>query len=138
MGQMEMKCILNIGKKYFYIGQGYSGERCGPWASCYFLSAKKMKSTPWYVLKNFLQHYIWNLERSSKPMLCTWLSEVFDALRKTLVSCRSSQIPLTLHAWKFIYNKILISWEQCAFVLRVQWTRRELLPLKLYNLYVKI
>jgi hypothetical protein len=22
MGQMEMKCILNIGKKYFYIGQG--------------------------------------------------------------------------------------------------------------------
>jgi hypothetical protein len=34
MGQMEMKCIFNIGKKYFYIGQGYSGERCGPWASC--------------------------------------------------------------------------------------------------------
>jgi hypothetical protein len=25
MGQMEMK---------FYVGQGYSGERCGPWASC--------------------------------------------------------------------------------------------------------
>jgi hypothetical protein len=22
MGQMEMKCIFNIGKKYFYIGQG--------------------------------------------------------------------------------------------------------------------
>jgi hypothetical protein len=37
MGQMEMKCILNIGKKYFYIGQGYSGERCGPWASCFSL-----------------------------------------------------------------------------------------------------
>jgi hypothetical protein len=34
MGQMKMKWILNIGKKYFYIGQGYSGERCGPWASC--------------------------------------------------------------------------------------------------------
>jgi hypothetical protein len=31
MGQMEMKCIL-----YFYIGQGYPGERCGPWASCCF------------------------------------------------------------------------------------------------------
>ena len=29
MGQMEMKCIL-----YFYMNQGYSGERCGPWASC--------------------------------------------------------------------------------------------------------
>jgi hypothetical protein len=27
---MEMKC-----KKYFYISQGYSGERCGPWASCF-------------------------------------------------------------------------------------------------------
>jgi hypothetical protein len=29
MGQMEMKCI-----SYFYMGQGYSGEWCGPWASC--------------------------------------------------------------------------------------------------------
>jgi hypothetical protein len=34
---MEMKCIFNIGKKYFCIGQGYSGERCGPWASCFSL-----------------------------------------------------------------------------------------------------
>jgi hypothetical protein len=31
MGQMEMKCI-----SLFYVGQGYSGERCGPWASCLF------------------------------------------------------------------------------------------------------
>jgi hypothetical protein len=31
MGQMEMK-IFNIGKN-IYIGQGYSGERCGPWTS---------------------------------------------------------------------------------------------------------
>jgi hypothetical protein len=29
--QMEMKCIL-----YFYVDQGYSGERCGPWASCLY------------------------------------------------------------------------------------------------------
>ena len=64
-------------------------------------------------------------------------TELFDALRKTLVS-RSSRKPLTLTAWKFIYNKILISWGNCAFVLRVQWTVRELLPLKLYNFYVKI
>jgi hypothetical protein len=35
MGQMEMECIFDIGKRYFYFGQGYSGERCGPWASCY-------------------------------------------------------------------------------------------------------
>jgi hypothetical protein len=33
MGQMEMKCIFDIGK-YFYLGQGFPGERCGPWASC--------------------------------------------------------------------------------------------------------
>jgi hypothetical protein len=36
MGQMEMKCIFDIGKKYFYFGQSCSGERCGPWASCFF------------------------------------------------------------------------------------------------------
>jgi hypothetical protein len=29
MGQMEMKCIL-----YFYMCQSYSGEQCGPKASC--------------------------------------------------------------------------------------------------------
>jgi hypothetical protein len=34
VGQMEMKCIFDIGKK-FYMGQGFSGEQCGPWASCF-------------------------------------------------------------------------------------------------------
>jgi hypothetical protein len=29
MGQMEMKSRFNIGKIYFYVGQGYSGEQCG-------------------------------------------------------------------------------------------------------------
>jgi hypothetical protein len=33
MGQMKMKCIFDI-EKYFYVDQGYSGERCGSWASC--------------------------------------------------------------------------------------------------------
>jgi hypothetical protein len=64
-------------------------------------------------------------------------TELFDALRKYLVS-RSSRKPLTLHAWKIIYGKTFIRWRHCAFVLRVQWTVRELLPLKLYNFYVKI
>jgi hypothetical protein len=36
MGQMEMECIL-----YFYMNQGYSGERSGPWASCFSYSASK-------------------------------------------------------------------------------------------------
>jgi hypothetical protein len=38
MGQMEMECIFDIGKKYFYFGQGYSGERCGPWAFCFYFA----------------------------------------------------------------------------------------------------
>jgi hypothetical protein len=38
----EMECIFYIGKKYFYFGQGYSGERCGPWASC-FVSPASVK-----------------------------------------------------------------------------------------------
>jgi hypothetical protein len=29
MGQMGMKCM-----KYLYMGQGFSGEQCGPLASC--------------------------------------------------------------------------------------------------------
>jgi hypothetical protein len=33
VGEKEMKCILRF-EKYFYMSQCYSGERCGPWASC--------------------------------------------------------------------------------------------------------
>jgi hypothetical protein len=36
----EMKCI-----SYFYVGQGYSGELCGPWASCYMFIKEKMSFT---------------------------------------------------------------------------------------------
>jgi hypothetical protein len=34
MGQMEMKCIFDIGKNISFMGQGYSSERCGPLAFC--------------------------------------------------------------------------------------------------------
>jgi hypothetical protein len=34
VGQKEMKCILKF-EKYFHMSQCYSGERCGPWASCF-------------------------------------------------------------------------------------------------------
>jgi hypothetical protein len=32
----EMKCIFDM-EKYFYMGQGFSGERCDPWAFCLFV-----------------------------------------------------------------------------------------------------
>jgi hypothetical protein len=35
VGQKEMKCKLKF-KKYFHMSQYYSGERCGPWASCFY------------------------------------------------------------------------------------------------------
>jgi hypothetical protein len=60
VGQKEMKCILKF-EKYFHMSQCYSGERCGPWASC--LKCNKNKNewnttsktlnnnfTPFYVL----------------------------------------------------------------------------------------
>jgi hypothetical protein len=30
-------------EEYFYVGQGYSGERCGPWASCFMNNIIKKK-----------------------------------------------------------------------------------------------
>jgi hypothetical protein len=33
VGRKEMKYILKF-EKYFHISKCYSGERCGPWASC--------------------------------------------------------------------------------------------------------
>jgi hypothetical protein len=33
MGQKKMKRIFKL-KKYFHMSQCYSGEQCGPWASC--------------------------------------------------------------------------------------------------------
>ena len=41
VGQKEMKCILKF-EKYFHMSQCYSGERCGPWASC-------LMSQTWFV-----------------------------------------------------------------------------------------
>jgi hypothetical protein len=34
VGQKEMKCISKF-EKYFHMSKCYSGERCGPWASCF-------------------------------------------------------------------------------------------------------
>jgi S-ribosylhomocysteine lyase LuxS involved in autoinducer biosynthesis len=39
VGQKEMKCILKF-EKYFHMSQCYSGEQCGPWASCFLQNAK--------------------------------------------------------------------------------------------------
>jgi hypothetical protein len=57
-GQMEMKCI-----SYFYMGQGYSGERCGQWTlficvtSCEFALVIHMGKIP--------QIYTYNMKQSS-------------------------------------------------------------------------
>jgi hypothetical protein len=40
VGQKEMKCILKF-EKYFHMSQCYSGERCGPWASCFISTVGK-------------------------------------------------------------------------------------------------
>jgi hypothetical protein len=102
--------------------------------------SKKKKSTPYYVSKNYLHHYIGHVEKSLSPMLCSWTltsCELIDKLRKILV-IGLSQKPLTLDAWKFWCKKTIICWKHCYFVLRVRWPIKELLPLKLYNFYTKI
>jgi hypothetical protein len=44
MGQTEIKCIFDIENKN-YMGQGFSGERFGPWAFCFCYVIKLQKST---------------------------------------------------------------------------------------------
>ena len=106
----------------------------------YFLSAKKWNLCR-HTYRKTLRTILFDISKDvldSPFVLDLWsFTELFVFLRKTLVS-RSSQKPLTLHAWKFIYNKILISRGHCVFELHVQWTVKELLPLKLCNFYVKI
>jgi hypothetical protein len=63
--------------------------------------------------------------------------KLLNEMTKTLVISLFWKLH-TVHAWKFIYDKNWISWRHCAFVLRVQWSLRELLPLKSYNFYAKI
>jgi hypothetical protein len=46
MGQIKMKCIL-----YFYMDQGYSGERCGPWDSFFI---RLSKDGTYYVMALFV------------------------------------------------------------------------------------
>jgi hypothetical protein len=65
MGQMEMKCI-----SYFYVGQGYSGERCGPWASCFSIIKQRL-------LDVHKQHVLENIIRSPKGYLYQHLIDNF-------------------------------------------------------------
>ena len=76
----------------------------------YFLSAKK-----WNLHRDtYRKTVIFDISKDvldSPFVLDLWsFTELFDTLRKTLVS-RSSQKPLTLHASKFIYNDTLIRWQ---------------------------
>jgi hypothetical protein len=100
---------LSVGKPYWY---------CSVY---YFLSAKK---------KNYAVIRIEKLQGplciiSRKMFLIHSQHLTFDPLRSYLTLCektlasRSSRKPLTLHAWKFIYDQTWISWGYCAFVLRV-------------------
>ena len=50
VGQKEMKCILKF-EKYFHMSQCYSGERCGPCASCF---SKMIDTMP--LSKEFSEH----------------------------------------------------------------------------------
>jgi hypothetical protein len=52
------------------------------------------------------------------------LYEVIDILQNILVISLSRK-PLTLQAWKFLYNKTMISWKHCSFVLHVRGSLRE-------------
>ena len=60
------------------------------------------------------------------------LIELFDILRKTLVS-RSSQKPLTLDAWKFIYNKTLLSWWKLSFVIACSMVLERVIALETWD-----
>jgi hypothetical protein len=96
MGQMEMKCMFDI--KYFYMGQGFSVERCGPWASClwsfawhfkysaycswmngltsmYFIMSNCMHS---YTCKHYLQVTIWPV--FVDIALVPWLRSLLDLI----------------------------------------------------------
>jgi hypothetical protein len=57
--------------------------------------------------------------------------------KKTFVS-RSSQTPLTLHAWKVIDDKTLFRWRKCTFVLHVRWSLRDFCPWNLIFLCKKL
>jgi hypothetical protein len=100
-----------------------------------FLSSfsKKKKSTPYYVSKNYLHHYIGHVEKSLSPMLCLWTLtsyELIDKLRKILV-IGLSQKPLTLHAWKCIYNDTLIRWQKRTFVIACSMILKRVIALEI-------
>jgi hypothetical protein len=104
---------------------------------CFHSAKKKLRlitywktlTIPLNMLKKSLNplHYLWALT----------FYEFIDILRTILVISLLRK-PLTLHAWKSLYDKTRISWKHCTFVLRVRWPIRELLPLKLDILYSKI
>jgi hypothetical protein len=102
---MEMKCILNIGKKYFYIGQGYSGERCGPWASCLFWyiykaliykdiniqnvsKSRNIIVYKWFKTWVLLSSLFSSTSRTSKHFLPDWIYHLVDSVSRTCLSVK--------------------------------------------------
>jgi hypothetical protein len=49
-------------EKYFYMGKGFSGERCGPWASCYEKYWPKWLRWAMCPLGLLLAHLSWKLK----------------------------------------------------------------------------
>jgi hypothetical protein len=91
-----MKCILKF-EKYFHMSQCYSGERCGPWASCYN--------------NDFLQHCFLQLLLETYPKTLqfeTIKQEISDITRFS--PCQ----PLWSHYIKMVYvAKILFNLMSC-------------------------
>jgi hypothetical protein len=120
------------------MGQGQRSRSSSYHYSLCCLSAKKKNYALLHIQKLFWPFHstCWKNLKSYALWTLTF-HEVIDILRKILVIglCRK---PLSLHAWKSMYNKSIISWKHCSFVLHVRWPIRELLPLKLDIFYAKI
>jgi hypothetical protein len=97
VGQKEMKCILKF-EKYFHMSQCYSGERCGPWASCLFIVAWAILSAIW--------------RQSPRLHICT---ATWDIGLYGLIGNNGSDVPRTAgiatsssdtHGWLYLSREI--------------------------------
>jgi hypothetical protein len=82
VGQKEMKCILKF-EMYFHMSQCYSGERCGPWASCFYCMQSWLQYLSLSVTFIIVVKVNFSIDLIFTPILTVfhsysnWVSEIF-------------------------------------------------------------
>jgi hypothetical protein len=112
VGEKEMKCISKF-EKYYHMNQCYSGERCGPWASC-FSSSDRINSKldvkvarglglSWLVSGADRPRPSWLAPQCFIPRSNFWNDGTISCNTVTSYESLNECFPYQLNCWRYVF-----------------------------------